>query len=582
MKIKKALSLVLCSLIAEACVVSVPLNSAASDETYGKFVFEEDSWQFLNVYDRFKPYYYMNEHDQQALMQNSKNTEKWGMKKLLATIPPGGYCYGMAATSVLACYDLIDYEAYCAEDGSPTSLNAMSRVPGASEEQNSLITYYLCTQLMDNIRQYEAWGMYSYSDAERLQILIDTVEDGTPAVLIFWGFSPDTPGLGHALVAHDVQYGNYGGVSGVTEEYDGRILIYDPNHNNQDARFYLYFNSEDMRWVLPMYCDSSVGVLYPAIGDVNLLNQGGLLGGTAPYVPENPFMDVFVTNELESTHTIQQIMLQEDGTWSSTDASMDYCKEMDAFYMDAVSSAVVNFLLPGDEHGYVFDVESSQELDAAMYYEDSIAHVYAGNASQTVTDPSGYAAFSGTDTDYTLELVRNEGCYVTDWYDIAVSGHGDSATLRMTEDGYILTADNLENVTISGKNDSNTQTLTVSTNMQSVLIYETEYGLLAAAVDTDGDGSYEQKIAEFALGDVDENDTVDASDAAAILIAAAKMGAGEDSGLTNVQKAKADVNADGEIDASDAALILQYAAEVGSGNDVDSLAEFISKVTKSD
>lgn len=77
------------------------------------------------------------------------------------------------------------------------------------------------------------------------------------------------------------------------------------------------------------------------------------------------------------------------------------------------------------------------------------------------------------------------------------------------------------------------------------------------------------------LGDVNEDALVDASDAAAILVAAAKLGSGAESGLSESQTAAADVNGDGAIDAMDAAAILSYAAAVGSGNADAKLEDFI-------
>ena len=67
---------------------------------------------------------------------------------------------------------------------------------------------------------------------------------------------------------------------------------------------------------------------------------------------------------------------------------------------------------------------------------------------------------------------------------------------------------------------------------------------------------------------------VNASDAALILIAAASIGAGEDAGLTDAQKAAADVNHDGSVNASDAAIVLIYSAAVGAGKNVR-LTDFI-------
>lgn len=82
--------------------------------------------------------------------------------------------------------------------------------------------------------------------------------------------------------------------------------------------------------------------------------------------------------------------------------------------------------------------------------------------------------------------------------------------------------------------------------------------------------------AEGQLGDVNGDGAINASDAAVILIAAAKLGAADESGLTAAQEAAADVNGDKLINASDAAIILQYAATVGAGS-TDTLAEYLSK-----
>ncbi|MBQ8011785.1 MAG: hypothetical protein IJ265_09535, partial [Oscillospiraceae bacterium] len=67
------------------------------------------------------------------------------------------------------------------------------------------------------------------------------------------------------------------------------------------------------------------------------------------------------------------------------------------------------------------------------------------------------------------------------------------------------------------------------------------------------------------LGDVDENGSVNAADAALLLKAASLAGSGGASGLNADQEQSADVNGDGVYNASDAALILQYAAYIGSG-----------------
>ncbi len=83
-------------------------------------------------------------------------------------------------------------------------------------------------------------------------------------------------------------------------------------------------------------------------------------------------------------------------------------------------------------------------------------------------------------------------------------------------------------------------------------------------------------VALEALGDVNLDNTADATDAAALLQAAAFHGASGVSGLTAVQEQILDVNGDGVMDAVDAAWLLNYAVYTGSGG-TDSLSAFLAK-----
>jgi hypothetical protein len=85
---------------------------------------------------------------------------------------------------------------------------------------------------------------------------------------------------------------------------------------------------------------------------------------------------------------------------------------------------------------------------------------------------------------------------------------------------------------------------------------------------------------EQALGDLDGDTTINASDAAKVLIAAAAIGANRDPGLTDAQKKAADVNSDTAINATDAAIILQYAAAVGAGQKDVQITDFVKTKTE--
>lgn len=76
-------------------------------------------------------------------------------------------------------------------------------------------------------------------------------------------------------------------------------------------------------------------------------------------------------------------------------------------------------------------------------------------------------------------------------------------------------------------------------------------------------------------GDVNGDGDINAADSSEILIAAAKVGAGEPHGLKTQQYANADVNQDDAVNAADASVILQYAAAVGAGVEGAKLTDFV-------
>ena len=84
-----------------------------------------------------------------------------------------------------------------------------------------------------------------------------------------------------------------------------------------------------------------------------------------------------------------------------------------------------------------------------------------------------------------------------------------------------------------------------------------------------------EPTAEQALGDVNGDTIVNASDAATVLIASAAAGAGGALGLIDAQIKAADVNSDTTVNASDAAIILIYAAAAGAGQENVQITDFV-------
>lgn len=81
-------------------------------------------------------------------------------------------------------------------------------------------------------------------------------------------------------------------------------------------------------------------------------------------------------------------------------------------------------------------------------------------------------------------------------------------------------------------------------------------------------------VGEVYFGDVNGDGDINATDALYILLAAANLGSGTESGLNAEQTDAADLDMSGTVDASDAALLLTYTAYLGSGG-TDSLVQFL-------
>ncbi len=171
-----------------------------------------------------------------------------------------------------------------------------------------------------------------------------------------------------------------------------------------------------------------------------------------------------------------------------------------------------------------------------------------------------------------------------DYYKLTLE-KGGKLDLRFVIEPNSSNNDEYWQVTLMDENGSSLVTKAITgVNATTTLgEYEAAAGTYYVLVEND---SYYYWVTQYTLtadfeenttisGDVNEDGKVDASDAAALLTAAAKLGSGAESGLTEAQEAAANVNGDEAIDATDAAAILSYAAAVGSGNEDAKIEDFI-------
>ena len=507
-----------------------------------------DNWSFLNSHSNFGyENYFMLDSYYNKLVDGLNNLEKYSVDNLLDS-SWGGSCYGMAATSILAADGILIPSNW---QDNATFLNDIDAPP--SDEVKSLINYYMALQVTDAI-QYQVNSSLYLTEKEKLQILVNCLKDGSPTLLTFYGSY-----WGHAVVAYDLQYGTYS-INGTA--YDGKVLIYDNDDNTFDDNYCLYFNTSTGTWTIPEYDDAyQLGFITDY---TSFINYHGYIDTSD--IPIQSTADSFIatlqSDLLKSNYFLTKINLnasENTYTFSTTDPN-----EIRTFsdFSDNMEANNLKFAMKDASKGYALKLETTEAVDLSMRYENSIFDVTGSNGNIAVFDPSGYVSLEGSDTTYNFNMIYNTGYHTTDWYSFQVDGnHVDAANMKQTENGYVLHADSLNNVTAQAYNDNATAKVTFSTDYTDVLLYEIDEETIGVAVDTDGDGTYETTIAKsdntsedtVAYGDVNTDNVVDLRDTIVLNKYLANI-----IQFSDVQMANADCYKDGNLDEKDASTLMQF------------------------
>ena len=546
-------------------IITTTTTTTTTEKEY-TFTPGADNWGFLNSHSNFGyGNYFMLDSYYNKLVDGLDNLEKYSVDDLLES-SWGGSCYGMAATSILAADGILIPSNW---QDNATFLNDIDAPP--SDEVKSLINYYMALQATDAI-QYQTNSFLYLTEKEKLKILVNCLKDGSPTLLTFFGSY-----WGHAVVAYDLQYGTYS-INGTA--YNGKVLIYDNNDNTFDDNYCLYFNSSKGTWTIPEYDDAyQLGFITDY---TSFINYHGYIDTSD--IPIQSAADSFIatlqSNLLKSNYSLTKINLNQNKntyTFSTTDPN-----EIRTFsdFSDSMEANNLKFAMKDASKGYALKLATTETVDLSMRYENSIFDVTGSNGNIAVFDPSGYVSLEGSDTTYNFNMIYNDGYHTTDWYSFQVDGnHVDAANMKQTENGYVLRADSLNNVTAQAYNDDATAKVTFSTDYTDVLLYEINEETIGVAVDTNGDGTYETTIAKsddtsedtIMYGDVNGNNLVEVSDAVEVLKYYARKAAGLNSVFSETPSENeaifklADVNKDGEITVQDAVLILTYYAKTASG-----------------
>ena len=463
------------------------------------FVWGKDNWNFINSSSYFCHNYtdrYIDLISDDYLAELMNNTNYTEYERIfnrydgLAYKKWNGSCYGMAALEVLSMEEIIPYNNYTTNANNLYEINS----PISNKNISSLVNYYMLLQKKDVIRQ-NMYNTLSSSHEKNIKHIISLLDENSTVMICYQNSATQ---VGHAVTAYDYEYGSFT-INGVT--YQGKIKICDPNmsiQNNED--YYIYFNNRSYNWMIPYHTrdgwdiSSAKGAKFSYIGSsINEINAGGYLEGNDSTNSSSNYIARIDAASISDNRSITKVV-ENDGIYSAYSSSGNDIIEDESFVFGGEGEGTIGYTLMDSESSYKISQSEAIELDVMMDYEncDLIGKSKAGNS--IVFDKKGLVTVYGESADYNIAMTFNKD-FPTDWYHVDVSGsNANTTSLEMVENGWIISADNLEKVIVHTNNKDVEATTSFSTEYPSAFIYEIDENTIGIAVDTDNNGTYETTL----------------------------------------------------------------------------------------
>ena len=497
-----------------------------------------DTWSFINSYDYFgdaSDGYYITTADHNRLIGNLTNTERelfyryryMHLYNIDGSLRPsnylyepyrywGGSCYGMSSWVVLNSHHIRSASEI---DSTTTYLAEFLLDPFENSNIESAINFYQFQHYLSPIQE-DSNGFMALSQKAQIDILAElgkhANQTGELFLICFQGYldylKDGSPNL-ESSIAHAVV--GYGWeeidpilltVNGKTAVYDHRIWIYDCSKTKATQDMNLYYNGGNWTWCIPGWnlistssqsTDSihNNAVLELATNDVSLINTVDYTTGQA----NTGESVVSVTTDANARYSLGFNAVQADISGFSVssdilDHGITVMLHPNITPDGTVSDTLATAVIP-DAQEYV--VTSTDDMMAYTMQNEHYLTYSALDAPGSITFMSNGNTViqSGIVADYTINLVANDGYHASDWCEIEISGTASVVSTETSEEGIIVTSDNLTNLTVYAENDGQTLTITASSEEDSVLITENSDGNLAVCEDIDADGIYETEIA---------------------------------------------------------------------------------------
>ena len=526
-------------------------ETSSSETSNRKFEYEKDTWVFPNREDYFGTgEYYVSKTSLYKLYSQVSNVEKNSIKRHKRS-GWSGSCYGMAVTSILANAGIFNISDWQTGSEYLREIEPISK--DTNDDTESLINYYFLTQFTTEIQQAVAENAYK-DDSVILSELVQSLENGgNPALVCFSGKLYDKSNGGHAVTAYGVEKGSW--------VKDGllctkRILIYDNNYSEFSDNACIYLNDDCTKWCIPIY---KIGSVYHendhinlASSDISLINNKGFIKGTN-YSSDSGFISKMTSESDNFNFSISKIK-EVDGSFSFNGAvDTDEIKIIYPMYADSENKEF-SMLLRDSTSGYQYTADNAEAMNISMEYLDSMYEVNLSNGKSVRFTPDGYVDIEADISSFEIKSTFNEDMCNLPWYTVGVSGkYADSVKFEQTEQGFVMSGDNLVNIIVRANSDDINTSAVFSTSAEKVLIYSIDEKTIGVSADTDGNGSFETELETGSMGDIDGDGNITSADALKILQSVTNL-----SQLDDMQSCLADIDGDGIVTSADALRLLQY------------------------
>lgn len=192
-----------------------------------------ECWSFGNFADVFGNRYYFTEHDADIIRGYSYRDSLLDRKDWT------GACFGMTSTILLVKAGLITPDQI--QKGAKSLADIRP-----TEEVQSFINYYHSVQYL---RAFSS-SATTYSEAGRIWNMIETAKRVKHGELPFMLSFQNTE-FGHAVIGYGQEDGEW---TFNDQDYDGRIIVWDPNFPNEfHEQSCLYYNNKTFDYCIPHY-----------------------------------------------------------------------------------------------------------------------------------------------------------------------------------------------------------------------------------------------------------------------------------------------------------------------------------------